>query len=123
MTDVMGNPEAAPESGGFQAAQAHFGTMEPSTVPPSATRDIERLYEITVPASVEVGRTLMRIDELMRLQPGAVVTLDRIAEAPADVLVNGTLVGRGEIVVVDGRFGVRLTELVDPRARVKSLAG
>jgi flagellar motor switch protein FliN len=68
-----------------------------------------------------VGRTMLRIDELMRLQPGSVVALDRVAEAPADVLVNGTLVGRGEIVIVDGCFGVRLMELVDPKARVKSL--
>jgi flagellar motor switch protein FliN len=120
MTDTMEMPGVGPE-GRFEAAPAEFGSLAPSSPASPAARDIERLYEIEVPTSVEVGRTMLRIDELMRLQPGSVVALDRVAEAPADVLVNGTLVGRGEIVIVDGCFGVRLMELVDPKARVKSL--
>ena len=68
--------------------------------------------DISVTMSMEVGRVRMTIAELMRLGEGSVVELDRLADEPLDVFVNGTLVARGEAVVVGERFGIRLTEVV-----------
>ena len=67
--------------------------------------------------TVEIGRTRMTVQELLSLHPGEVVELDRAASAPADLLVNGTLIARGEVVVVDEDFGLRISEIVDRRRR------
>ena len=64
--------------------------------------------------SVELGRTRMTVRELLALTPGAIVELDRAAGSPVDLLVNGTLIARGEVVVVDEEFAVRITEIVSP---------
>jgi flagellar motor switch protein FliN/FliY len=66
--------------------------------------------------SVELGRTRMTVQDVLGLAPGAVIELDRPAGAPVDVLVNGTLMARGEVVVVDEEFAVRVTEVVGPEA-------
>lgn len=82
----------------------------PSTGPLSLLQDVE----MTV--TVELGRTTLPIRELLALQPGMVVEIDRQAGAPIDVLVNGRLIACGEVVVIDEEFGIRITEIVDPRA-------
>ena len=66
--------------------------------------------------TVEIGRTRMTVQELLSLHPGEVVELDRAASAPADLLVNGTLIARGEVVVVDEDFGLRISEIVTDAA-------
>ena len=71
--------------------------------------------------TVEVGNTEIRIRDLLRLNEGSVVELDRLAGDPLDILVNGTMIAKGEVVMVGERFGVRFTEIVDPAKRVESL--
>jgi len=74
--------------------------------------DLTRLTEVTVELTVEVGRTRMQLGETMSLGPGSVVTLDRLADKPVDLLVNGRPIARGEVVVIDEQFGLRITEVV-----------
>jgi flagellar motor switch protein FliN/FliY len=77
---------------------------------------LELLRDVEMEVTVELGRTRMTVRELLSLSPGAVVELDRAAGSPADLLVNGTLIARGEVVVVDEDFGIRITEIVGPNA-------
>ena len=79
------------------------------------------LQNIPVTISVEVGRTSLKIRDLMRLTQGSVVELDRLAGEPLDLLVNNTLVAQGEVVLVNERYGVRLTSVVPTADRVKNL--
>ena len=79
------------------------------------------LHNIPVTISVEVGRTSLKIRDLMRLTQGSVVELDRIAGEPLDLLVNDTLVAQGEVVLVNERYGVRLTQVIPAAERVKNL--
>jgi flagellar motor switch protein FliN/FliY len=81
----------------------------------------EVLQNIPVTISVEVGRTSLKIRDLMRLTQGSVVELDRLAGEPLDLLVNNTLVAQGEVVLVNERYGVRLTSVVPTADRVKNL--
>lgn len=73
---------------------------------------LERLRDVSVELAVEIGRTRMTIGQALALGPGAFVTLDRLAGEPVDLLVNGRLIARGELVLVDGQLGVTLTELL-----------
>ena len=72
---------------------------------------------------MEIGRTRINIRNLLQLNQGSVVELDRLAGEPMDVLVNGTLVAQGEVVVVNEKFGIRLTDIVSPADRVKKING
>jgi flagellar motor switch protein FliN/FliY len=74
--------------------------------------DLTRLTDVTVELTVEVGRTRMSLGETMSLGPGSVVTLERLADKPVDLLVNGRPIARGEVVVIDEQFGLRITEVV-----------
>ena len=83
--------------------------------------DQEVLQNITVTMSIEVGRAQIKIRDLMRLTQGSVVELDRIAGEPLDLLVNNTVVAQGEIVLVNDRYGVRLTRVAPAAERMKNL--
>ena len=83
--------------------------------------DQEVLQNISVTMSIEVGRAQIKIRDLMRLTQGSVVELDRIAGEPLDLLVNNTVVAQGEIVLVDDRYGVRLTRVAPAAERMKNL--
>ncbi|NYI45888.1 flagellar motor switch protein FliN/FliY [Nocardioides aromaticivorans] len=100
-------PAAAPEP--FVPA---FGTGPAAVVP----RGLELLHGVDMEVTVELGRTRMTVRDLLALTPGAVLELDRAAGSPADLLVNGRLVARGEVVVVDEDFGLRVTEILDAAA-------
>lgn len=89
---------------------------------PSAEPDIDVILDVPVTLSLEVGRAKMSVGELLRLNQGAVVELDRKAGDPLDVLVNGALVARGEIVVVNDKFGIRLTEVVSQAKKGQAVA-
>lgn len=80
---------------------------------PGAARDLRLLADVNVELAVEIGRVKLPLRELLSLGPGVVLELDRAADAPVDVLVNGCLVARGEVVVIDGTFGVRVTAVVE----------
>jgi flagellar motor switch protein FliN len=84
--------------------------------------DLGRLSDVPMELSVEIGRTRMTVGETLQLRAGAIVTLDRLAGEPVDLLVNGTPIARGEVVVVDEQFGLRVTEIVegDPLAPPQS---
>ena len=75
--------------------------------------DLSRLSDVPMELSVEIGRTHMTVGEALDLHPGSVVTLERFSGEPADLLVNGTPIARGEVVVVDEQFGLRVTEILD----------
>ena len=79
------------------------------------------LQNITVTLSVEVGRAMIKIRDLMRLTQGSVVELDRIAGEPLDLLINNTVVAQGEVVLVNERYGIRLTRVVPASERMKNL--
>ena len=79
---------------------------------PRAGSDLRRLSAVPIDLSVEVGRTRLTVGETLELREGSVITLDRMADEPVDVLVNGTPIARGEIVVIDEQFGLRLTHIL-----------
>jgi flagellar motor switch protein FliN/FliY len=78
----------------------------------ASSQDLERLTDVMVELTVEVGRTRMSLGETLALGPGSVVTLDRLADKPVDLLVNGRPIARGEVVVIDEEFGLRITEVI-----------
>lgn len=104
----------------FQAPAFQELPNEAATSSNGAEPDIEVILDVPVTLSLEVGRAQMSVGQLLRLNQGAVVELDRKAGDPLDVLVNGALVARGEIVVVNDKFGIRLTEVVSQRVRVNA---
>lgn len=83
--------------------------------------NLDALLDVPVNVTVEIGRVSLPIKELLSLGQGSVVPLDRLVGQPHDVLVNGTLIAQGEVVVVDDKFGIRFTEIVSPTERVKRL--
>lgn len=83
--------------------------------------DMEFILDIPLNITVEMGRTTMRIKDLLQLGQGAVVELTKLAGEPMEIFVNGKLFARGEVVVVNEKFGVRLTDIVSPSERIKSL--
>jgi flagellar motor switch protein FliN/FliY len=88
------------------------------SVTPLPVRGIEMLHGVDMEVTVELGRTRMTVRDLLALTPGAVLELDRAAGSPADLLVNGRLIARGEVVVVDEDFGLRVTEIIDDSTAV-----
>jgi flagellar motor switch protein FliN/FliY len=93
--------------------QVEFAPLESSANGEAAgSGDLERLYDVMVELTVEVGRTRMTLGQALALGPGSVVTLDRLADNPVDLLVNGRPIARGEVVVIDEEFGLRITEVV-----------
>ncbi len=100
----------APATSGFQAG-AGFATPAAAGSPTPA-RGVELLHGVTMEVTVELGRTRLSVRELLALSPGDVLELDRAAGSPADLLVNGRLIARGEVVVVDEDFALRVTEIV-----------
>lgn len=98
-------------------------TKPPMKLPEGVTGeiDIAALMDVPVTLSVEIGKKRMPIQELVDLTPGSVVELDKDHSAPLDLLVNGTLIARGEVVVVGKRFGLRLVDVVSPKERIQRL--
>jgi flagellar motor switch protein FliN/FliY len=84
---------------------------------------LDAILDVPVTIAMEIGRTRINIRNLLQLNQGSVVELDRFAGEPMDVLVNGTLIAQGEVVVVNEKFGIRLTDIVSPSDRVKNLRG
>jgi flagellar motor switch protein FliN len=94
---------------------ADSGGVATRTLGGAAARGgLDMLHDVEMEVSAELGRTRMSVRELLSLSPGAIVELDRAAGSPADLLVNGRLIARGEVVVVDENFGIRITEIISP---------
>ncbi len=87
----------------------------------AATRNLDVLLDIELPLTVRFGRTELALQTLVRLGPGSVIDLHRSADEPVDVLVSGKVIARGEVVVVDGSYGVRVTEIVSAAERLRTM--
>lgn len=83
--------------------------------------NLDVILDIPITIAMEIGRTRLSIRNLLQLNQGSVIELDRLAGEPMDVLVNGTLVAHGEVVVVNEKFGIRLTDVISPAERIKNL--
>ena len=90
-------------------------------ISPSEKRKLDTILDIPVTISMEVGRSNISIRNLLQLNQGSVVELERVAGEPLDVLVNGTLIAHGEVVVVNDKFGIRLTDVVSQSERIQRL--
>ena len=101
-----------------QEAKDSSQKVEPSS---AAVNNLRVLENIEVRLTVEVGNTEIKIKDLLRLNEGSVVELDRLAGEPLDILANGTKIAKGEVVMVGERFGIRFTEVADPEERVQNL--
>lgn len=88
---------------------------------PTGSPDLDVILDIPVQISMEVGSTSITIRNLLQLNQGSVIELDRLAGEPLDVLVNGTLIAHGEVVVVNDKFGIRMTDVISPSERIKKL--
>jgi flagellar motor switch protein FliN/FliY len=115
--------QAESEGGGdsnYEAAQ--FDNLDAEAgVPANPDVNLDVILDVPVTLSMEIGRTKISIRNLLQLNQGSVVELDRLAGEPMDVLVNGTLIAHGEVVVVNEKFGIRLTDVISPAERVKKL--
>jgi flagellar motor switch protein FliN/FliY len=111
---------AAPQPVATPAASSVFPPL--ASEPPSGFHnDIAMILDIPVQLTVELGRTKVPIKNLLQLAQGSVVELDGIAGEPMDVLVNGYLIAQGEVVVVNDKFGIRLTDIITPSERIRKL--
>jgi flagellar motor switch protein FliN/FliY len=108
MADAPANAEVKP---------AQLEDLSKQAAPPGAAPNLQLVKDIQVTLTVELGRTNMLIQDILELTPGKVIELDRLAGEPLDIVVNGKLLAKGEVVVVDENFGVRLTAIVDPEQR------
>jgi flagellar motor switch protein FliN len=110
------------------AEPVDYVPFETTTVPApaqsagAAEAELERLYDVPVELAVEIGRTQMTIREALALGPGSIVTLQRLAGEPVDLLVNGKPIARGEVVVIDEEFGLRVTDVLESSQPAHELA-
>ena len=104
-------PAVAASAGVFQALS--------KVEAPSTRNDIDMILDIPVQMTVELGRTKIAIRNLLQLAQGSVVEIDGLAGEPMDVLVNGCLIAQGEVVVVNDKFGIRLTDIITPSQRIR----
>ncbi len=113
--------EAADQSGDEEFQQVAATHLNNTANPESGDVKLDVILDIPVTVGMEIGRTQLSIRNLLQLNQGSIVELDRLAGEPMDVLVNGTLVAHGEVVVVNEKFGIRLTDVVSPADRIKNL--
>lgn len=119
--------DAAPEPASDGGPLSGDGNPPPFTVPKPGgsdghANDISMVLDIPVQLSVELGRTKVPIKHILQLGQGSVVELDALAGEPMDVLVNGYLIAQGEVVVVNDKFGIRLTDVVTPSERLRRIS-
>jgi flagellar motor switch protein FliN/FliY len=126
MAGSLSAPAAAPAPAYAQAPTAVHPVQFMPLTPDSLTNDspgsMDLLLDVSLEVSVDLGHSQMTIREVLGLRNGSVVELDKLAGEPVDVSVNGTLIARGEVVVVDEKFGVRITEVVSRAKRLASIA-
>ena len=115
--DDIGDIDAEGEEGGDDI---DHGGVAPATG--GETKSLDLILDIPLTVAVELGRSKMLINDLLQLGQGSVIELTKLVGEPLEVLVNQKLVARGEVVVVNEKFGVRLTDIVSPMERVQSLA-
>lgn len=121
--DMADEWAAALEESGDDASKVELDELKDTSesVSPEEYARLDSILDIPVTISMEVGRSKINIRNLLQLNQGSVVELDRIAGEPLDVLVNGTLIAHGEVVVVNDKFGIRLTDVISQTERIKKL--
>lgn len=109
-----------------QIADAEFGKFTNTQAPQLSDKDVQKnlemIFDVPVNVSAELGRSVIKIKDLLSLGTGSVVELERLAGEPVDLMVNGVLVGKGDVVVVNENFGLRITEIVCTEERIKKLS-
>jgi flagellar motor switch protein FliN/FliY len=115
----MNEPVSNPAGGGARAAE--FGELPAGVTGKDGKLNLDLIMDVRLALTLEVGRTRISVRNLLALTQGSVVELDKLAGEPLDVLVNGTLVAHGEVVVSNDKFGVRLLDVVSTEQRVESL--
>jgi len=118
-------PVAAPAAEPAPApatAQVFPQISEPASVAAVSAVDIARVMDVPVQLTAEIGRTRITIKSLLQLSQGSVVELDGLAGQPLDVRINGYLIAQGEVVVVNDKYGIRLTDIITPSERMQKLA-
>lgn len=114
--------EAGDPSGGDDvASKAGLQSLQDDALPGDEEFNLDVILDVPVTISMEIGQTKISIRNLLQLNQGSVIELDRLAGEPLDVLINGTLIAHGEVVVVNEKFGIRLTDVISPVERVKKL--
>ena len=114
---------STPSAKAIEPQPAQLGNLQPEAPAATANRELnlEVVLDIPVQMTVELGRTKIAIRNLLQLAQGSVVELDGMAGEPMDVLVNGCLIAQGEVVVVNDKFGIRLTDIITPSERIRKL--
>lgn len=121
-TDTAAPDTAIPHTASGDVQAVHFDAVNAEHAPPSENAgNLDLVLDVSVTLSMEVGRARIPIRNLLQLSQGSVVELERAAGEPLDIFVNGTLIAHGEVVVVNERFGVRLTDVVSPAERIRKL--
>ena len=122
---AMAEQAAATPAAAAPVAEARpapiFEKLIPGTMPATGPHDIDLILDIPVQLTVELGRTKIPIRQILQLAQGSVIELDGLAGEPMDVLVNGCLIAQGEVVVVNDKFGIRLTDIITPAERIRKL--
>ena len=127
MAEQAGGTQAAPRAEmeastpAPRAPAAAFEQFSPAPPKGAGGSDIDLILDIPVQLTVELGRTKIAIKNLLQLAQGSVVELDGLAGEPMDVFVNGCLIAQGEVVVVNDKFGIRLTDIITPSERIRKL--
>lgn len=125
----MGNNTGSGENhGSADVAAVEFNEINATSgrdqfSPENSKKNLEMIYEIPVRINAELGNTNLTIKNLLSLCPGSVVELDRLAGESIDLLVNGVLIGKGDVVVVNENFGLRITEIICLEERIKKITG
>lgn len=117
---AMGEQAAAEKTAAAAPAKV-FEQFSGGTAAPASNQGFELILDIPVSLTVELGRTKISIRNLLQLAHGSIVELDGLAGEPMDILINGTLIAQGEVVVVNEKFGIRLTDIITPQERMRKL--
>ena len=111
----------AEQSTRVDVERAQFQPLEPSAGTADKEKKMDLLLDLTLPVSIELGRTNLAIRDILDLQRGSIVEFEKLASEPVDILINGRKMAEGEVVVIEKHFAIRITSLVEASERVKNL--
>lgn len=121
--EAMAEHETEKENASEKNEDPVFKSLEDTPSPSASTREMEMIRNIPVEMTVELGRTRMTINKLLELVQGSVIELDGLVGEPMAIKINGYLVGKGEVIDMDNKFGIRITTIVTPDERAERLSG
>lgn len=118
---AQARPAPPPPTASVPAGNRVFAPLQGGAAPDIAMSDIARVLDVPVQLTAELGRARITIKNLLQLSHGSIVELDGLAGEPMDVFINGYLIAQGEVVVVNDKFGIRLTDIITPSERIQKL--